>query len=293
MVVFAATAALGADAVAVRAGGRATPAELALLRAEAGLDRPLPVRYLEWLGGLLTGDPGRSLVSGRPVGELVAQRATISVTLVVAALAIAVPLTVALAWAAARGPRSLRPAVTAGIVGGAAVPQVVVAAALAGLLSAAWGLVPPVSLLPPTAAPWSSPRLLVLPVLTLALPTAAYAAGLLRGVVSDVAARPFVRDAELRGIAPAAVLTRYVAPVVAPAALRVLAVSGGALLAGTALVETLFGVAGLGELLVGAVAARDVPVVQAVALLAAAVVVTGLLVTDVAAAALDPRRSTP
>jgi peptide/nickel transport system permease protein len=290
LVVFGATAALGADAVTVRAAGGATPGELARLRIEAGLDRPLPVRYADWLTGLLTGDPGRSLVSGRPVGELVAQRATTSATLVVAALVVALPLVGALVWAATRARPIVRAPVTATIVVAAAVPQVVVTVALAGLLSSAWGLVPPVSLLPPTAAAWSQPRLLVLPVLSLALPTAAYAAGLLRGAVADVTAQPYVRDAELRGIPPAVVLARYIGPAVAPVALRVLAVSTGSLVAGAALVETLVGVAGLGELFVGAVAARDVPVVQAVSLLAAAVVVLGLLVADVTGATLDPRR---
>jgi peptide/nickel transport system permease protein len=282
MAVFAATSALGSDAVTVRAGGRATPAELAQLRAAAGLDRPLVVRYVEWLGRWLTGDAGTSLVSGRPVGELVAQRVVISTVLVLAALAVAVPLCGVLVSAGLRYP-GLSTLVTVS----AAVPPVVVAAGLTGLLSSAWGLVPPVSLLSPTAPP--SPQLLVLPVLTLAIPTAAYGAALLRGPVADAAALPFVTDAELRGIAPVTVALRYVGPVVAPAALRVLAVSAGALVAGTALVETLFGVSGLGELLVDAVLARDAPVVSAVAMLGAAVVVLGLLAADLAGIALDPR----
>jgi len=127
------------------------------------------------------------------------------------------------------------------------------------------------------------PDLLVLPVLTLALPSAAYAAGQLAGAVADAAGRPFVRDAVLRSVPASAVATRYVAPLVLAPALRVLAVTAGALVAGSALVEALFGLSGLGELLVGAVRARDVPVVLAVAMLSAAVVVAGLLVADLAA----------
>ncbi|MFC7722425.1 ABC transporter permease [Nonomuraea recticatena] len=289
VVVFLITEALPGDAADVRGGGRATAEQLARLRAAEGLDRPLPFRYLDWLGGVLTGDPGRSLITGRSVADLVAQRAPVTLTLAVVALALAVPLMLALAWAAVRGPRRLRPAVTASVVAGAALPQVVVAAGLVALLSAAWGLVPPVSLLPTDEPAWQRPDLLVLPVLTLALPTAGYGAALLRGAIADVTARPFVRDAELRGLPSGAVLLRYVLPMIAAPAARLLAVIAGGLVAGTAVVETLFGLAGLGELLVTAIGVRDIPVIQAVASLAAGVVVAGLLAADAVARVMDPR----
>ncbi|MFI7450209.1 ABC transporter permease [Nonomuraea sp. NPDC049714] len=282
VVIFLCTAALPGDAADTLVGGRATAAELDRLRAEAGLDDPLPLRYLDWL----TGGPGVSLITGRPVAEVVAERAAVTLALAVAALAVAVPLTVVLAWTAVRGPRRLRQVVNAVIVAGAALPQAVVAAALVAWLSAAWGLFPPVSMLPVGEPPWHRPDLLALPVLTLALPTAAYAAALLRGAIADVVDRPYVRDAELRGLSPGAILFRYVLPMVAAPAARLLAVNLGGLVAGTAVAETLFGLAGLGELLVTAISTRDVPVVQSVALLAAAVVVAGLLAADLVA----PRR---
>ncbi|MFD0471083.1 ABC transporter permease subunit [Nonomuraea thailandensis] len=87
-------------------------------------------------------------------------------------------------------------------------------------------------------------------------------------------------DAELRGLPPATIALRYVLPMVAAPATRLLAVTLGGLVAGTAVAETLFGLAGLGELLVTAISTRDVPVVQSVALLAAAVVVAGLAAAD-------------
>lgn len=278
--IFLCTAALPGDAADVLAGGAAAPGELARLRAEQGLDRPVHVRYLDWLSGVLTGDPGVSLITGRPIGELIAERAGVTLTLAVAALVVSVPLTAALAWAAVRGPRWLRPAANASIVAGAALPQAVVAAALVAWLSAAWGLFPPVSMLPAGQPAWSRPGLLVLPVLTLALPTTAYGAALLRGAIADVLARPYVRDAELRGLPPAVIALRYVLPMIAAPATRLLAVTLGGLITGAAVAETLFGLAGLGELLVTAISTRDVPVVQSVALLAAGVVVAGLLAAD-------------
>ncbi|MEV0829964.1 ABC transporter permease [Nonomuraea rubra] len=283
VVIFLCTAALPGDAADVLGGGRAAPGELARLRAEQGLDRPLHVRYLDWLAGVLTGDPGVSLITGRPIGELVAQRAGVTLTLAVSALAVGVPLTAALAWAAVRGPGWLRHPANAVIVAGAALPQAVVAAALVAWLSAGWGLFPPVSMLPAGEPAWSRPDLLALPVLTLALPIAAYGAALLRGAIADVVTRPYVRDAELRGLPPATIVLRYVLPMIAAPATRLLAVTLGGLVAGTAVAETLFGLAGLGELLVTAISTRDVPVVQSVALLAAAVVVAGLTAADAAA----------
>ncbi|WP_245899860.1 ABC transporter permease [Nonomuraea indica] len=287
-VIFLCTAALPGDAADVL-GGRAAPEDVARLRAEHGLDRAPHVRYLDWLSGMLTGEPGVSLITGRPVAELIAQRAPVTLFLAMAALAVSVPLMAALAWAAVRGPRRLRPVVNAVVVAGAALPQAVVVAALVASLSAAWRLFPPVSMLPAGVPPWQRPDLLALPVLSLALPTAAYGTVLLRGAVADVVARPYVRDAELRGLRPVTVLLRYVLPVVAAPATRLLAVVLGGLVAGTAVAETMFGVAGLGELLVTAVATRDVPVVQAVALLAAAVVVAGMLAADLVAPSADPR----
>ncbi|WP_043633713.1 ABC transporter permease [Nonomuraea candida] len=289
IVIFLCTAALPGDAADVLGGGRAAPGELARLRAEQGLDRPPHVRYLDWLTDVLSGDPGVSLITGRPIGELVAQRAGVTLALAVAALAVGVPLTAALAWAAVRGPRWLRQTANAVIVAGAALPQAVVAAALVAWLSAAWGLFPPVSMLPAGEPAWSRPDLLALPVLTLALPIAAYGAALLRGAIADVMARPYVRDAELRGLPPAAIALRYVLPMVAAPATRLLAVTLGGLVAGTAVAETLFGLAGLGELLVTAISTRDVPVVQSVALLAAAVVVAGLAAADASRPATERR----
>ncbi|WP_240777912.1 ABC transporter permease [Nonomuraea basaltis] len=292
-VIFLCTAALPGDAADVLSGGRAGAEELARLRAEQGLDRPLHVRYLNWLSGVLTGEPGVSLITGRPVVELVAERVGVTLTLAVAALAVSVPLTAALAWAAVRGPRWLRPVVNTLIVAGAALPQAVVAAALVAWLSAAWGLFPPVSMLPAGEPPWHRPDLLVLPVLTLALPIAAYGAALLRGAIADVVAQPYVRDAELRGLSPAAIGFRYVLPMLAAPATRLLAVILGGLVSGTAVAETLFGLAGLGELLVTAISTRDVPVVQSVALLAAAVVVAGLLAADAATLRRHPKAARP
>lgn len=288
--VFAATEVLPGDAADARTGGRASAAQLAELRAGSGLDRPAWQRYLDWLGGLVRGDAGTSLINDRPVLDLVAQRLPATAVLAVVALALAVPLMLVLGWFASRGAGLIRSGTAGLVVAGAALPQVVLAAGLVALLSGALGWLPPVSLLPAGASPLTAPELLVLPVLSLALPSAAYGAVMVRGAVGDAAARPHVADAELRGVSRFRLATRHVLPFVLAPATRVLAVVTGALVASTTVVETLFGYAGLGELLVGAVATRDVPVVQAVALLGAAVVLAALLAADVIGVLTDERR---
>ncbi|SCL15364.1 ABC transporter permease [Micromonospora inyonensis] len=281
-VVFAATEALPGDAGTLRDAGRASPEQVARAREQLGLDEPLVMRYLRWLGGLLQGDLGRSLSSGRPVSDLLGQRLPATISLVAAALAVTVLLTTA-GLVVTHLCRGRGGTLAAGL---AAVPQAVYAAALGALLSGMLGWLPAVSLLPLGGHPWQEPRMLLLPALALALPSAAFAGTLLRGVLTDTLRRPHVVDAYRRGLPPALVLRRHVLPFLAVPAIQVLALTAGWLAAGTALVETVYGFPGLGGLLVSAVAVRDVPVVQGAALMPVVAVLVGMLLADLAAAAV-------
>ena len=289
VVVFAATEALPGDAAQARTAGRATVAQLAEVRADTGLDAAAWRRYLEWTTGLLRGDAGVSLLTDRPVTDLLGQRLPATATLAAAALLVAVPLMLVLAWLAGSASPAGR-VVAAAVTVTAAVPQVVIAAALTVLFAGMLAWLPPVSLLPAGGGP-PPVQVLALPAASLALPAAAYGAMLLRGLVADTLARPHVADARLRGLPPWRVAVLHVGPFLLAPAARIVAVVAGGLIAATAVVETMFGYAGLGELLVGAVATRDTPVVQAVAMLAAAAVVAGLFVADVIAVLTDARRA--
>ncbi len=278
-VVFTATELLPGDAEELRTTGRASQEEAAAERDRLGLDRPAAARYLDWLYGLARGDLGHSLAGGRPVAALFAERLPATTALVAVALAGTVLLTAAaLAVTYLRGGRGGSAA-----TGLAAVPQPVHAAVLGAVLAGLLGWLPPVSLLPSGGSPLSDPRLLVLPALTLALPSAAFATVLLRGALGDVLRRPHVADARLRGLPAPLVLHRHVLPFLYAPALQVTALLTGGLVAGTALAETLFGYPGTGQLLVSAVALRDVPVIQAAALLPAVVLLLGMLLADLAA----------
>ncbi|WP_371103402.1 ABC transporter permease subunit, partial [Streptomyces sp. PU_AKi4] len=116
-----------------------------------------------------------------------------------------------------------------------------------------------------------------------ALPSAAFATVLLRGALADTLRRPHVADARLRGLPAPLVLHRHVLPFLYAPALQVTALLAGGLVAGTALAESLFGYPGTGQLLVSAVAVRDVPVIQAAALLPVVVLLLGMLLADLAA----------
>ncbi|MEU5845330.1 ABC transporter permease [Saccharopolyspora shandongensis] len=278
VLVFAATELLPGDAAQARTGGRAGDAELARLRAQAGLDDPPWQRFSRWLVGLLRGDAGRSLISDRPVSDLIVERLPATLLLTGLALAIAVPLMLLVAWVGS-APR-LRVPASGAIAAAAGIPQVVVAGALVALFSGLLHWLPRVSLLPIGQPPWRQPELLVLPTLSLALPAAAYGAGVLAGAVADVRQLPHIGDAVLRGVPRWLVATRHVLPLLLAPLLRILTITAGGLIAGAAVVETVFGYNGLGELLVSSVANRDVPTVQAVAVLGAAVVLAGLWLAD-------------
>ncbi|WP_158104590.1 ABC transporter permease [Amycolatopsis kentuckyensis] len=273
--VFLLTAALPQDAAQVLAGRQADPTRLAALRAELGLDRPWWSRFFSWLAGLLHGDLGRSYVDGRPVGPVLAERLGASALIVVPAWLLAVVSGVVVALVVAR-----RAAGSAAVAAFAALPEVVLVSGLVLVFATGLRLLPAVSLVPVGGSAWDAPEVLVLPVLGLALPSAAWLARSVRGPVTDVLRRPFVVDAHLRGVSPVRVVVRHVLPHLAAPVAQGAAILAGALLAGTTVVESLLAYPGLGRLLATAVAGRDVPVVQAVALVDAVVVLGAVLVAD-------------
>lgn len=283
VVIFFATASLPGDAVLARYLGKLTPEDLARMRQEAGLDRGLLPRYLEWTGGLLHGDLGTSLATQRPVSDLVGQRLGVSLTLCVFTLAVTIPAMILLAWLAAQGGRIGQGLGTVLAIGGSAVPIAVTGILLALLVGKITGQASAVAFLAPGVPAWRQLDLLLVPMLTLALPSACYGAGMLRGAWADAAAHPSIFDARVRGVPTRVIVLRDILPRIAPVALRICALVAGGVLGGAAVVEVLFGIAGLGELLVTAVSNRDLPVVQAVALLSATVVAAGFLIADLAA----------
>jgi peptide/nickel transport system permease protein len=219
-------------------------------------------------------------MDGRPVGPVLAERLGASALVVVPAWVLAVVCGVLMALVVAR-----RPAGSSAVAAVSALPEVVLVSGLVLVFASGLGWLPAVSLLPVGGSAWDAPEVLVLPILGLAIPSAAWLARAVRGPAADILARPFVVDAQLRGVSPARVALRHVLPHLAGPLAQAAAILAGALLAGTTVVESLLAYPGLGQLLATAVASRDVPVVQAVALVDAVLVLAAVLAADAIAKA--------
>lgn len=258
------------------------PAEIAQVRTELGLDRPAPLQYAGWAAAAVRGDLGRSWRSGEPVTQRLATRAgpTLRLTLLAVLLggAAALPLAVLGTLGAGRWPDVLSRAV---IFGAASIPTFVVGLLVLELVVVRWGVGQVVA-----DGSWSAA---VLPALPLAVAIAAEWARVIRSGLDDALAAGYSQVATARGASTVRLILVYGLPATARPWLAVLGMTVGGLLAGAAVVETLFTWPGIGRELIHAIAARDVPVVQGIiAVGVLGFVATGVL-ADLAAAAIDPR----
>jgi ABC-type dipeptide/oligopeptide/nickel transport system permease component len=271
------------DAALTVAGDGASAEQLAAVRHQMGLDASMPVRYLRFMEGVVTrGDLGKSLISGRGVAGLLAERFLLTVELALLATLGALALGLAAGLVAAARPGGHLDFAFMAITGlGISLPVYWVALLLM-LIFALW-----LHWLPAVGA--GRPAHLVLPAITLALPTAAAVARLVRASVLDVKHADYVRTATAKGLPAAALWRRHIVrngliPVVTMLGLQL-----GHLLGGTFIVETLFAWPGLGRLVVQAVFDRDFPVLVGGVLLIAVIYQCLNLAADLALAWLDPR----
>ncbi|MYV53275.1 ABC transporter permease [Streptomyces sp. SID3212] len=293
-IVFVATEAAPGDAAAASLGPDAAPETVAARRAELGLDRTALVRYGDWLLAVLRGDLGTSYVSGTPVSDLVAARVGNSLVLAGVTLALLVPLAVGLGiWAGLRAgglPDRMISATTLTLL---SVPEFVTGTILVLVFAVQLDLLPAVSLLRPGEGLLGNPDILVLPVVTLLVGCLAHNARLVRAGVVEVATGDAVTTARLNGVPEHRLILRYVLPAALPPVIPLLARYLSLLVGGALVAETLFGFPGIASVLVQASAGRDVPTVQAVALLVALVTVLANLLGDVLGTLLDPLRRIP
>lgn len=262
-------------------GSQAGQAALDAARAEFGLDRPLPVQYLDFLWRLVRGDLGVSYAQRIPVAEVLAGAIGPTLTLTAAALAIAWVLALGSVLLASGRSRAARGVALALDLAAAAMPNFWLASLLVLLFASTLGWLPAVST--------GGPEGLVLPALALAIPTAGFIAQVCRAGVDDARHAPFVLSARARGETELGVRLRHVLRHGVVPGLNLTAWALGSLLGGAAVIEVIFARAGLGRTLVNAVVARDIPVVLGVVLFAALAYVAVALVTDLVIARVDPR----
>lgn len=282
IIVFTVLALSPGDAATSLLGIYATPEELARLRQQLGLDMPPVQRYFVYMGGVLTGDFGVSAVSGVPVLHEIAQRFPYTAELALAAIVLAVLIGVPLG-------------VVAALRRGTWVDYLVTSAALVGIsmpifwlgLILIWVFAVGLGWFPSGGV--SGPIALVLPAITVALPSVALIARVTRASMSDVLAEDFLRTARAKGLSHATVTRRHAVPNAFNPILTVVGLQLGSLLGGTIITEAVFARPGLGTMLLDAVESKDVVVVQSTVLVTAAIFIALNLVVDLLYAAVDPR----
>ncbi|MBP2536287.1 ABC transporter permease [Agrobacterium tumefaciens] len=290
LLIFLAVGLLPGDIAQQVLGQSATPETVAAFRRELGLDQPLTWRYLTWIGGILTGDFGHSLANGRPVAELLSARLGNTLFLAAYAAAIAIPLAVLLGLLAAmwRGTWFDR-VINIMTLSAISFPEFFVAYILMFWLSVHMGWFPSVA--DPGAAPdfFDMLRRAFLPAITLVLVVTAHMMRMTRAAVLNVLAEPYVTMARLKGASRWRIITRHALPNALAPISNVIAINVAWLITGVVIVEVVFVYPGLGQLMVDSVTNRDMPVVQACALIFASVYILLNLLADVLAIATNPR----
>lgn len=290
LVVFAVLELLPGDPAAVMLGVQARPDTLAALRAQLGLDQPAPVRYLHWVGGLLTGDLGVSHTYGRPVAELIAERVVVSLPLALLAMClstlIAIPLGV---LAAARHNRLSDVTVMGFSQLGVAVPNFWFAILLILVFAVQLGWLPSGGFAGWDAGLLAGLRSLVLPAVALALPQAAILARVTRSAVLETLHEDYVRTARAKGLSRTRALWRHAVRNALIPVVTIMGLQFSFLLAGTIIIEQVFYLPGLGRLIFQAIGQRDLIVVKDLVILLAATVIVVNFIVDVLYAVLDPR----
>lgn len=292
--IFAGTQLLPGDVASAILGQNATPESLAALRQDLGLDLPAWQRYVSWLHGFVTGDLGMSLANRQPVADLLWPRFGNTMALAAYAAIVSVPIAVLLGLAAAvrRGGVFDR---TINIVALAFVslPEYFLGLLLILFLSVQFNLLP--SLADTYAgmsfADWL--RATTLPALTLVLVTVAQMMRMTRTAVLSVMDQAYVETAFLKGLRTRRVVLRHALPNAAAPIVNVVAFNIAYLITGVVLVEAIFNYNGLGRFMVDAVAKRDLPLVQAAAMVFGAAYVILNSIADIVAIALNPRLRHP
>jgi peptide/nickel transport system permease protein len=278
------------DPALVLLGEGADAAALAGVRADLGLDRPVPVQFFAWFEHAVRGDLGRSIVSGEPVARLILQHFGLTAAVVLVAVTLATLIAIAAGLVAAWRQDS---AIDLAVVGTAtvvlAVPSFWLGLVLLLLFGLKLGWLPFVGYVPFSQSAAEAALFLVMPVLTLTITESGVLTRMMRASSIDVLQLDYVTHARAKGLSEATVLMRHVFPNAFAPTLTLVGLTLGHLLGGVAVIETVFTLPGLGRLMVDSVLSRDYPVVQGCLLFTAVVYVVVNLLVDLCYPIFDPR----
>lgn len=277
------------DPARIVAGADATPEQVQAVRANLGLDRPVAVQYLSWLGGIVTGDLGTSYVLGRPVAELIGQRLGSTLLLVVSAMALMTVISAVggVILASSRG--AVRAVVDGATTVALSIPPFVSSIILIFVFAVIWPVFPSGGETPLVVDPGEALRYVAMPALALALPNAAILARLLATDLRRSTQEEFMLTARAKGSAPARLTWLHAFPASLTSWVVQLGINFGNLVGGALVVEAIFARAGVGGLLVEAVTKRDYTTAQSVLLLTVAAAILAQLVAEIVTSRIDPR----
>lgn len=289
-IVFFAVYLLPGDLAEELLGQARTPEAVENIRRDLGLDRPAGERYVTWISGVLTGDFGRSLANGVPIAQLIGTRLANTVFLAGFAAIVSIPLSLGLGVLAAlyRG-RPLDRSINVAALTAISLPEFFIAYVLIFLFSVQTGWLPSLAAVGPDTPLADRVLRTILPVMTLTLAVAAHVMRLTRAAIVNLMASPYIEMARLKGLTPARIVLHHALPNALAPIVNVVVLNLAFLIVGVVVVEVVFAYPGLGQLMVDAVAKRDVPVVQATCLIFASTYIVLNLVADVLTIALDPR----
>jgi peptide/nickel transport system permease protein len=278
------------DPALLLAGDDATPEQITALTKKYGLDRPLTVQYLSWLGNVMRGDLGHAFISRRPLGEMILARLPTTVHLAVATMIVMLGIGFPLGILAAVRPYSLLGRLVDLFNATAiAIPSFWLGILLLLFFGVRLGWFPTTGFVPITEDPVESIRHLVLPAFGMGTGGIAVLMRFLKSSLTEVAGADFIRTARAKGLAERAVVSVHMLKIAMLPVITMLAIYFGSLLGGAVITEAIFGLPGVGRMMISALQNQEYLVVQSTMLLFVGVFVILNILADVVVALLDPR----
>lgn len=280
--------------VATRALGRfATEEQLAIYRNKMNLDSPVHVRFMIWAGNAAQGDFGYSLMSERPVTDIIAPKLRNTLILAVYAFVLHIPLTLILAILSATKRNTLTDhAISVATLVGLSIPEFLLATLLLLSFAVKIPIFPVMSVLENVETYGDQLRALALPTLTLAIVVSVYSVRMLRENLIEILSSDYIKVASLKGLTTWQVAWRHAVPNALQPTLNTTALNSAYLMGGVVVVERVFAYPGMGSQLINGIQLLDIPVVEAIVLIVATVYILANLVADLAGILLTPRLRT-
>ena len=286
--------ALPGDFAEQRLGQSATPETIAAIRDQLGLNQPIHIRYLQWLGNFLQGDMGISLSNSRPVAELLASRLGNTLFLAVASAIVAVPLALFLGIVAALYRESLLDKlISTATLAAISLPEFFIGYMLVALFAVNWQIFPAISSISDSMSLGEKIYASLLPIATLTFVIVAHMMRMTRAAIINLMQSPFIEMATLKGLTRTRIVTRHALPNALSPIINVVVLNLAYLVVGVVVVEVVFIYPGLGLLMVDSVTSRDLPIVQACILIFGATYITLNMLADILSIVSNPRLRHP